>query len=409
MKTLSKVLILVLCLTALCPILSSCGEKNVFELGPYSITKEEYSYLLGMYKKKILTSMGYTEEHIDYEISEGVTLGEYLESMYRAEFDQTVYTLLYSQALFDEYNLSFSHEQESTIRATADAIIYYFGNMNEASFNALAEPYGFNADTIRSIYYKQAKESEVIRHLYGQNYSNLSENDKEAFYKGNYMHFQVLIVNTLYKKYTDSNGVVSYVNLTEDEREYYLRLEKELKELLVNENKDYSYLILKDDINLSYDELWAKYSDDTVYPQGYYMRIPSASQMQSSNTLSAAFLLSVGDCASVTAKKYFDGDGVIYTKDGAEEIHKGDYFEYGTAIVKKLDLDSGAYAREENKDFFPKETFLQTATQSTYFNHLKAYEQSTFYTLLYSASLQESYSFENTLANEIDYEYLYGK
>ena len=390
------------------PTFSSCGSQNAYELGPYSITEKEYCYLLGMFKKQLLVSLGYTEEQIGYEVSEGVTLGEYLERTYKAEFEQSVFTLLFSQALFDEYGLSLTEEQENNLNASASGIIYYYGNLSESRFNEISAPYGFDADTLRSIYFKQAKESAVIRHLYGDNYSNLSDALKESFYKESYLHFQVLIVNTLYKKYVDSEGNTTYLNLSESEREYALLLEKELKELLVNENKDYNYIILKDKLHLSYEELWELYSDDTVYPQGYYMRIPSASQMQSSSTLSAAFLLKEGDCGSVTAKRYFTGSGSIKTEDGKEEIKEGDFFEYGTAIVKKLSLDDGAYAREENKDFFPESTFLQNATQASYFKHLQEYESTTFYTLMYNKDLQGKHTLESVLANEIDYEYLYG-
>ena len=254
----------------------------------------------------------------------------------------------------------------------------------------------------------QYKESMVLNHLYGKDRDKLTEDEIENYYQDSYMHFQVLIINTLYKKHTDSNGKVTYINLTEDERKYYKQLESELTALLVDEDLSYNYIILKNDLNLTFDELYEKYSDDQFFPQGYYMKKPTSYQFANSDTLATAYLLKEGDCGVIDAKKYFDGDTTIKTENGEEEIKAGDYFTYGSAFIKKLSLDEKAYDREENNEFFPKDSFLKLVSQYTYYKRLSDYEIEKGVSVYYSSG-KDGYSFASVKANELDYYLFYSK
>ena len=86
-------------------------------------------------------------------------------------------------------------------------------------------------------------------------------------------------------------------------------------------------------------------------------------------------MLSEGECGVIDAKRYFDGDGTIKTENGEEEIKAGDYFTYGSAFIKKLPMEEKAYEKEENKEFFPKESFLSSVAQYTYYKRLSDYEK----------------------------------
>ncbi len=382
-------------------MLASCGTSDdVYVLGEHSIKADEYQYLLGMYKKKIMASMGTTEAQIGLEIDNGITLGEYLEMMHRESFDASVVSLLYSLALFDEYGLTLTEDEKSDARTTAAAVIASYGNFSEMKFNELAEDFGFSADTLYSVYEKQAKERKLAKHLYGENWEKLTEKQKDRYFENSYMHFQVIIVNTLYKELDGE-----YVNLTKNERENQLRIATELEELLVKKNMDFNYIFI--DKNASYEELFEKYSDDTLYPGGYYMQHPTLAQMEASNTLAAATVLKDGECQVVTAKRYFDGDGEITTSDGKTEVKKGDYIEYGSAIVKRLPLEDDAYKMEENKDFFPESTFNSGAASFDFSTLLSEYQENAMFEILVSDKSKE-YTFTNVLANEFDYYYFYG-
>ena len=163
----------------------------------------------------------------------------------------------------------------------------------------------------------------MLAHLYGEDYSKLTDDAKEEYYKDAYLHFQVIVINNVYKSVTDSDGKTSYINLSESEKATKDQLIEELTSLLIKEDKEASYPIITHELKMTVDELFAdlgktydllfeKYSDDTLYPQGYYMLAPiSANQIVTSNALSAAYLLKEGDCAIVTAKRYFEKDGTI--------------------------------------------------------------------------------------------------
>ena len=409
-KTVLRFFALVLCLLLVLPAVSSCDQNGtVYTLGAYTIKSDEYSYLLGMFKKQLMVSFECTSESdLSYEVREGVTLGEYWEAVYRPGFEQSVLRLLFAQALFDDYGLSINEEAKKNSDEVLNTLIKYYGGFNEKYFNTYLNTngYGYSADTIRRVYEMQLKESAVMEHLYGLDNSKVTPEQKESYYKDNYMHFQVLVINTLYKKHEDSQGNVTYINLSENEVAYQKLLAKELTELLVSKNLDYDYKII--DKTLSYEELWEKYSDDKEFPQGWYMLEPTATQMATSDTLATALVLREGDCGVVDAKRYFDGDGTIKTENGDEEIKEGDYFAYGSAFIKKLTLDDGAYAREENKDFFDEKTFLSNTAEDAFIKKLNQYETENDITVWYS-DLKNSFTLDGVKANELDYYAFYGQ
>ena len=412
-KIVVRIICALLCILMCMPLLTSCDEDGVYELGPYSINEEEYAYLLCSYKRTILEDMGLDEKYLSYPVSatDSTTYGEYIEKMYRDQFEQSVYTLLFCLALFDEYGLELSEENKKTIKASANSVIYYYGNGSVGTFNSLAREYGFSHDSLHSIYEKQAKESIVISHILGENYANITDIDKDNYYEDNFIHFQVIVVNTLYRK--DADG--AYTNLSTEEMAAMKSLENEVIELLVRENLDYDYKILpvllgKSDMSsVTYEEIWAndRINDDSLYPNGYFMVKPNAFQMTSATTLTQAMITQEGDVSSIAAKRYFDGSGTIITENGKEEINEGDYFEYGTAFIKRLPLVEGAWKQEENKDFF-SDSFTSGAAQLYLSKILQEFEKTGPYTLLVDSSVKKDYSLATIPANYLDYDYIHG-
>lgn len=400
---------------------TSCGKKSIYKLGPYEIKEDEYTYLIGMYKRRLLATLGYEDKSMDAKITEDLTLGQYLEAVYRQEFDMGVYTLLYAQALFDDYGLSLTDEQKNNVETIIEKTVNYYGGYSEQAFKRLVKNFGYSIDTMRRVYTMQAKESAVLAYLYGEDYSKVTDDEKENYYKSSYLHFQVIVINNLYKQAADG----SYINLSDSEKETRNQLIEELKVLLcwkdekeLEEAKKASYPIITtelkmtveelfEDLGKTYDLLFEKYSDDTLYPQGYYMLAPtSATQITNSNTLSAAYFLEEGDFAIVTAKRYFEKGGTIEISGKTETINAGDYFEYGNAFVRKLSLDSGAYSREENKDFFDEDQFNSMAAKNAFYTLLQNYEKECIYALLESPDI-DSFSISSAIANNLDYNLIY--
>ena len=403
-KAICRTLCLVFTIFLLLPIISACGkDKAMYELGEYKITEKEYCYLMGMFKKKVLVSYGSTlnDDSLSQEISAGVTLGDYLEGRYRDGFEQSILSLLYAQSLFDELGLSLTADEINTINATATAVVAYYGNYSEREFNNLAKQYGFDDKAMRSVYEMQYKENKLRDYILGSSHQNVTDSDREEYYRENYLRYQTLIVNTLYKLHTDSTGEVSFQLLDEFEKAEREQLVTELRELLVNKNLDYDYIILKDDKNLSFNELWEKYSDDKFYPNGLYETSnPSAEQLANSNVLSAAYNSKVGETKVVTAKRYFEGDSSL---DGGDvSIKPGDYFEYGSVFVRRLELDAAPYERSENKDFFKGSEFDLAVYNYVFFKALSAHQDSLPYEATISTKITE-YTFSSVRANELDY------
>ena len=379
----------------------------MYELGDYKITEKEYNYLMGMFKKKVLVTFdsSLTDESLELELSSGVTLGDYLEARYREGFEQSLMSLLYAQSLFDELGLKLTDEEINHINATATAVVAYYGNYSVKQFNKLAKQYGFDDEAMRNVYEMQYKENKVREHILGKNDSKIQESDRDSYYRYAYLRYQTLIINTVYKLHTDSSGEVKFVLLDEYEKEEKERLVLELRELLVNKNMDFDYILLKEDKNLSYMELWEKYSDDKFYPSGLYETAnPDAEQLSNSNVLSAAYQSKPGEVKVVTAKRYFEGDSSLEDEDVT--IKPGDYFEYGSIFVMRLDLDDGAYNRRESEIFFG-EAFDAGVANYTFFEALSKHQESLPYEVVISSKILD-YTFASVKANELDYYYLSG-
>ena len=414
-KSILTTLCLIFAIILLLPLLGSCGADDIYELGPYSIDEEEYAYLLSTYKRQIIEGMGLDESYLNYQISDSSTLtyGQYIEQMYRSDFEKSVHTLLYAQALFDEYNLSLSDAEINSIERVANYIISVVGDGSTSVFDDRVEPYGFSADAIRSVYEMQAKESAVVNYLFGSNYSKLTESQKEEYFSENYIHFQVLVVNTLYFQSSDGK----FINLSEEERAEQIQLENELIQLLIGpEDPNFQFRVLpailgREDVrDATFEELWnnSLINDDMVYKGGWYMPKPNAYQLTQKTTLTQAMLTMENDVSAIAAKRYFEGNGSISTEGGKEQINKGDYFEYGTAFIKRLPMEKGAWKKDENKDFFG-DSFIAGAAQSSLMSTLQRYSETSEYTLVEDSELRAEYSFLTIPANYVDYDYFHPK
>ena len=407
-KAICRTLCVLFLIILIIPSLSACrGERAMYELGDYKITEKEYNYLMGMFKKKVLVTFdsSLTDDSLSLELASGVTLGDYLEARYREGFEQSLMSLLYAQSLFDELGLELTDEEISYINATATAVVAYYGNYSVKQFNKLAKQYGFDDEAMRNVYEMQYKENKVREHILGKNDSKIQESDRDSYYRYAYLRYQTLIINTVYKLHTDSSGEVKFVLLDEYEKEERERLVLELRELLVNKNMDFDYILLKEDKNLSYMELWEKYSDDKFYPSGLYETSnPDAEQLNNSNVLSAAYQSKAGEVKVVTAKRYFEGDSSLENEDVT--IKPGDYFEYGSIFVMRLDLDDGAYNRRESEIFFG-ESFEAGVSNYTFYQALSKHQESLPYEVDISTKVL-NYTFASVKANELDYYYFAG-
>lgn len=382
---------------------SSCkSNEDVYKLGSYTIKEDEYNYLLGVFRRDIGKTLGYDGKDWSTTNTSGMTIGQYVDSVYSTQFQSQVFMLLYSQAIFDDQKLSLTKDEEKIIESNVLSVIAHFGNYNEKKFDEVAKPYGFSADTLRSVYTMQVKQQKVMIHLFGEKGEKIDEETVEKYYQEQYLHFQTFVINNTYKIVENSEGEKELVGLNEYEKQEKTDLIDDLTNLFVDKKTDYTYKVLTaEEQKMSYEQLWERYSDDVVYPGGCYMTKPSMSQMSASNTLAAAYALKTNEVGKVTAHQYFQ-ESVDLGSSGS--INAGDYIEYGYVFVKKLELDAGAYNREENKDFFG-DSFQSTMINSLFADQVANYvETQAFYELYENTALVESLTISGSTPNYLDYE-----
>lgn len=381
---------------------TSCGkEDEVYKLGPYTIREDEYRYLMGVYRRNIGISLGYDETDWNSTNASGMTIGEYVDTMYTSQFVSSVYMLLYSQAIFDAEGLKITQEDENIVKSNVFTVIAYISNYSEEDFNKIAKDYGFTADTLRSVYMMQLKQQKVQEHLFGNNGEKLTDEQINKHYLDEYIHFQTFVVNNTYKEVTNEDGKKEFVPLNEIEKQEKQDLIDDLTNLFASEDqkkKDYVYKVV--DPTLSYEELWEKYSDDQFYPNGCYMKEPNLGQMNASPALTAANLLKENEVARVVAKQYFQSD----VPDA--NINAGDFIEYGYVFVKRLALEEKGYANKENKDFFGDE-FKENLVNTLFAEKIANYvETSAFYELQQNTEIVNSYKISTITPNYLDFDVL---
>ncbi len=373
----------------------------MLELGKYSIDKKEYTYLMGMFKKQVLMSIDpdLTDDDLSTEVSSGVTLSDYIEYKYASSFEQSILTLLYAQLMFDEYGLKLTEEEKNQIKEQAYVIYALYGS------EKLSE-YGFDRATLESVYEKQLKEEKVRQYILGKNNEKITDAQIENYYLENYLRYKVIVINTMYSTHVDSEGRLTYIPLTETEKKNQELLVKELKELLVNKNTNYNYVLLKDDLSLTYDQLWEKYSDDHTFPNGYYgPSNPSEEALANSKVLAAAYQSKVGEVKTITATRFLSQNEAIQGGSGGINVNPGDYFEYGTTFVKRLPLDSKPYKNSVYSELFS--SLESSVANYVYFTTLMEHEKTSALSVNISNKVSKI-TFESVKANEIDYEYRYG-
>ena len=418
-KTICRTLCLIFAFIMIISIVSGCNKKktDIYILGHDVITEKEYIYLTGMFKKKVMVALDpyLTDNDLNQEMENGMTISEYIEVAYRQSFEQSVLSLLFAQAMFDNLGLSLSYEDELKISSAANEVAMtiafeYSGTYSIDVFNQVAAQYGFDYETLCSVYRKQYKEVLVRDHILGKDYEKITSEQKEKYYIDSYLRYQTLIINTTYKEYVDSQGEISMLPLSSEEKREKELLVTELKELLINNNKSYNYVLLADKLDWTYEQLWEYYDEDNRqtghYPYGCYgPSDPSLAQLEANNVLSAAYYSKENEIKTVTAKRYFDQGGSFEGENGeTTTVNPGDYFEFGTIFVKRLPLDEKAYEKKENKDFFGS-SFENAVANAIYFKALQDYEASLAYETQVNSS-KENFKFANVKANELDYYYL---
>ena len=406
MKRILSFILLICMLVSVTVCFSSCSNKTVFSLGKYEIKEDHYRYLASIHNRKQFDSYQISvNTSLEAKFESGLTVAQALDTTQQG-FLNDIYMLMFSQLLFDIYDLKLTKEIEDTIESNVTVITNYYGGYSEQKFNQKSRLYGFTAKTLREVFTMQSKQRLVIEHLFGANGEKIGKEDLDDIFEKNYMCFQTIIINNVYKLVKETNDKGEEVTvmepLNEDEIKERNDIIDDLTNLFIESKEGYEYKVI--DPTMTYDEIYAYYSDDKAYPQGCYTQFPKNAGAQ--NAISAAALLRENDVAKVKANRFFSQGGTFEIGGKKVTVNAGDYFTYGNVFVKRLPMEEGAYDKEEFKDFFS--TFKASATSILYGEHIANFQANESGYQIKDHGRYEGMPLSSVYPNDLDYNFLYG-
>ncbi len=210
MKKTVKILSAVMCAVMLMLSLASCGVirgDTVMEYEGYKITEAMYSYWKSRYKAVFVSNYGTTgsdgKKTIDWsaKLPDGSTYEQFFEEFVNTRAKK----VLISQKLFDDYNLSFTEEQEQTITDAMEGLTNTYGGKKE--LNTYLSAYGLNTKTLESIYYAEAKVDIVADYIFGASGPYAVTTAEEiSYYQSNYYCVNKIYIYTKKKPSEEAGG-----------------------------------------------------------------------------------------------------------------------------------------------------------------------------------------------------------
>lgn len=323
----------------------SCGNGDttpaVMELDGAEVTAAMYHYWASSAKGSYIYSyedVTNTEDCWQQELSEGLTVGEYFDSVTL----ETVKSNLVAMKLFEDYNLKITSAEKKSVDDYISDLVKEYADGSEKMLDTVLSEYGINIKLLKTLYLEETKTTKVFDYLYGDGGRKaLSDSDYEKYYNESYVHFQLIYINDKYQYVTDEKG-----NNVTDEDGYYKTEELDGEKKTEKEKKIASVesaLAAGEDF---YD-LYEKYSELTEYENGYYYPVNEAFTDEVFYQLTAA---------AQKAEK--------------DEVVKVDT-DSGTCFMLKLENDSGAWKKDQNSDFF--DGFTETVKENAFRETLRGY------------------------------------
>lgn len=315
--------------------LVSCGIRNngetVMSLGDTKITDRMYGYWTSNYKADFITTYSDvrdTDEFWSTVLYDNVTAEEYLADWIM----ENVKIELVGMYLFDELGLKMPDAyKDAANNIISDLRDYYDADKN--TFNGLLSQYGINSDIFKEILLDEAKTTLVYNHLFENNILVVGDDEKQAYLNANYSRVLHIYINNEYdseKSDYDADGNFVKVELDEEKK-----AEKDAQITAAFEAID---------AGEDFSEVYKKYSDETSYPNGYYLYV--GIEGLPSELITNAFSIETGETA--TFESY-----------------------YGTHIIKRVEMDEKPWENKENSDFF--DDFVDSVYESVFMDYISSY------------------------------------
>ena len=386
-----KWLLLLLSLALCLPLLVGCSGKNGKTLMSIENTKlsvNTYELLLTRMKgtmasyKYDVDSDAFWSTVVDMENS---TYDEY----FRATILENAKIYVIGAYLFDEvYGLKLSDAAVQAVDTELGEFVEYHADGSKAALNQILAEYGVNYDILRETYLMEAKIDELKLHLYGQNASKIADNVKEEYCQENFVRFkQVFLASYYYVCETDENGDDIYytVNSLNDKIICYDQVNgttKTDKDGNVIKDKDGYDVYFTEDGKIAYDKEKGtteyKMDKDGQPILGEYTKQELAEIKQEAKDILGK--ISAGDYDAfelLMEQRGEDEDAQTYENGyylHADPTNYGAYpyledivtalidmevgetalveSDYGFHVVMKYQPEKGAWADEDNKDWF---------------------------------------------------------
>lgn len=344
-KKSARIAALLLALVMLSCSLASCASRGttVMTLGKTDITGSMIEFWMSRYKAQFEYSYGQSLKSL-YGLSSidkiwTVRVKDDSAETYDDLFSSYIYdnakTYLCALYLFDQYDLKLP---DATVKSVDKTISEYITNLADGSkseFNAILAAYGINSKLLRELYLADEKVSYLKEYLFGSNgIQPVTTQQLEDYYEKNYVRMKqvCVFINKTPKLSedgtyaTDKDGNTVYTEMTAEENAAArAKIEEAMKKLEGGEDFE---KVLSD-----YDENKA----DDGYKNGIYMSAESAFGNDS-------------DLQKIYEALVEMKDGEVKQLELSNSLH----------IIKKYELDSGAYSKDENSDFF---LFYDSGTQ----------------------------------------------
>lgn len=326
MKRFKKFIALILLAATLCFLLPSCktdlGEP-VMTLGDTVITENMLEFWLSRYKAYIVNyhlNGKDNKSFWDQKVSGSDKTWNETFTEFIIDNAKNYCAALY---LFDELGLSVSDNVKKQIDDEIENLLINQADGNKNTFNEILSQYGVNMDILRELYLLEEKVEFVQTYLYGPNgVEPISTETKEQYYKDNYVRFKHVFLYLNNRPAFDadgnykynSDGTVAYREMSTEEND---KVREKANNLLADIKAG----------NFTFEEVLEYHGEDIAndeYINGYYL---SESSTYIEEVVKALDEMEVGEIRLVESK-------------------------YGIHIIRRYELDAGAYSKAANKDFF---------------------------------------------------------
>ena len=208
-----KILLLLLICTLCLPLLAGCSGKKgktLLEIEGVELSVNTYELLLSR-MKGALGQAGVHGTKVNTEDfwavivdAENTTYDQYI----RDAILENAKTYVIGVYLFDKvYGLTLPKETVDAIDTELAEFVEYHADGSKTALNEILAEYGVNYDILRQTYIMEAKLDALKLHLYGTDASKIADNVKEEYCQENYVRFkQVFLANYYYVCETDANG-----------------------------------------------------------------------------------------------------------------------------------------------------------------------------------------------------------